>query len=235
MRGHWLPAWHRPIVVLLLIMAVVLPTREIRAQGTAGPGAFGEAIARQYPGAAAENQRQNLVQFIDMVLTHVATYWDRELGGVRVPQAYAPAAGRAVQTACGVSSDSPFYCPRDERIVLPQVFFTEKVGWPANDAAVAIVIAHEWGHHVQKLIGQPALLTIVLELQADCFSGAFLKYAQDQGYLDPGDLDEVARQTFGAGDPFGTPWFDPQAHGTPRQRLQAVNDGFRSAGARCYG
>src|SRR5689334_18875944 len=144
----------------------------------------------QYQSSPEENEQ---VQFVSFVLDDVQGTWQKVL----------PSAGRdyrkaklvlftdATQSACGVgqSAMGPFYCPLDEKVYIDLGFYRElkrRFGAP-GDFAQAYVIAHELGHHVQKLIGieqkvsalmrsEPSernALSVKMELQADCLAGVW--------------------------------------------------------------
>ena len=122
------------------------------------------------------------------------------------------------QSGCGgaAAAMGPFYCPRDERVYIDLGFYRElatKFGAP-GDFAQAYVIAHEVGHHVQKLLGisdkveaaqqrnsaSRNALSVKLELQADCFAGVWGHSAAQRGLLDPGDAEQGLRAAASVGD-----------------------------------
>ncbi len=154
--------------------------------------------------------------FVGQVLDDVQQTWEQLLPGYR--KAKVVLYSEATRTGCGVgeSAVGPFYCPRDERVYLDATFFRqlgERLGAP-GDFAQAYVIAHELGHHVQKLRGTTdeverapasqqtgaAGLSVKLELQADCYAGVWASSAQKRGILDPGDIDEAMRAAAAVGD-----------------------------------
>ena len=108
----------------------------------------------------------------------------------------------------------PFYCPNDEKVYIDLAFYQDlKQRFHApGDFAQAYVIAHEVGHHVQKLRGifdqvQRQGITkgetgtsVRMELQADCYAGVWGHYAQDKNLLDPGDVDQALRAATAIGD-----------------------------------
>ena len=123
-----------------------------------------------------------------------------------------------VASACGMASAAagPFYCPGDQKLYIDLSFFRElsqRFGAP-GDFAQAYVLAHEVGHHVQKLLGisdqveamqrrarsqeEANELSVRLELQADCFAGVYGN--RNQQYLDPGDVEEGLRAAAAIGD-----------------------------------
>ena len=109
--------------------------------------------------------------------------------------------------------------------------------WRARDYAVATVIAHEWGHHVQNIHGytdaaalemhnDPDLAPMITrqkELQADCFAGLFTRYAHDAGWITIRDLEEAKEAMFRAGDDH---FNSPGHHGTPEQRREYFMRGY---------
>ena len=123
----------------------------------------------------------------------------------------------STQSGCGAAQSAmgPFYCPADQKVYLDQSFFDElsrRFGAP-GDFAAAYVIAHEVGHHVQKLLGisdqvsaaqdrsskrGANALSVKLELQADCLAGVWAHH--NQALLDPGDVEEAMRAATAIGD-----------------------------------
>ena len=136
-----------------------------------------------------------------------------------------------INTRCGVALlNNAFYCPPEHAIYYDYNFIARSYSKVGDYAAVGI-IAHEWGHVVQAHLGisKGNTFSIQMELQADCFVGAYTKYAERTGKLDPGDLDEAGEDLFKSGDPKGMPWFASQAHGTPLQRVDAFLTGYKQA------
>lgn len=153
-----------------------------------------------------------------------------------------------VQSACGINSSAsgPFYCPNDKKIYLDLTFLNElKRMGASGDFAFAYVIAHEYGHHVSNLIGTlPKVhkyqrrvskrdanqLSILLELQADCFAGVWAYYANRKDrMLEPGDIEEGIRAAASVGDDAligNRP--DMFTHGTSQQRMQWLTAGLKS-------
>lgn len=162
-----------------------------------------------------------------------------------------------VQSACGFTGAAvgPFYCPGDEKIYIDLSFYGElrrRFNAP-GDFAQAYVIAHEVGHHVQKLLGisqridamqrrasekEANQLSVRLELQADFFAGIFAKYVNDKGILDPGDIEEALRAASAIGDDqiqrqtSGYVVPDSFTHGTSEQRLRWFRKGYETGDIR---
>lgn len=141
-----------------------------------------------------------------------------------------------VQTACGPSvMENAFYCPRSHTIYYDDAFLRDIYN-KDGDFAVVTVLAHEWGHLAQGNLGiiggNQQYFAIDTELQADCFAGAFAKYVDENKYLEDKDLDEGGEKLFKIGD--YRPWFDPQAHGRPLQRIDSYLNGWKYGIRACF-
>lgn len=164
-----------------------------------------------------------------------------------------------VQTACGGASSAsgPFYCPGDKVIYMDMTFFEElrtKFGAEGGDFAVAYVLAHEFGHHIQTLLGTSAKmremqegksekeqnkLSVALELQADFYAGLWTHYNEKQNaMLEYGDIEEALSAANAVGDDAiqskmqGQVVPDSFTHGTSDQRMYWFNLGFKSGDIR---
>lgn len=164
-----------------------------------------------------------------------------------------------VQTACGGASSAsgPFYCPGDRVIYMDMSFFEElrtKFGAKGGDFAVAYVLAHEFGHHIQTLLGtsekmrqeqegkseaEANKLSVALELQADFYAGLWTHYNEKQNHiLEPGDIEEALSAANAVGDDAiqkkmqGQIVPDSFTHGTSEQRMYWFNRGFETGDIR---
>jgi len=169
----------------------------------------------------------------------------------------------AVQSACGNASaaSGPFYCPGDEQVYIDLSFYqelTEKLNAP-GDFAMAYVIAHEVGHHVQKLMGTSDKMarlrqrvdeteynkySVMLELQADFLAGLWAHYVQQmknsqmQSIIEPGDIDEALNAANEIGDDRlqkrSQGYVVPESftHGTSQQRIYWFKKGYQSGDMR---
>jgi len=160
-----------------------------------------------------------------------------------------------VQTACGGASSAsgPFYCPGDRKVYMDMTFFEElksKFGAKGGDFAVAYVVAHEIGHHVQTLLGTSAKmrkmqeglseaeankLSVALELQADFYAGVWTHYNEEMNkILEPGDIEEALSAANAVGDDAiqkkmrGQVVPDSFTHGTSEQRMYWFQKGFKT-------
>lgn len=175
----------------------------------------------------------NLAELLEVAAFDIDLYWQAAFAenGLRYRQPQIILFDtRSIQTRCGVSSSQigPFYCSYDHTIYLPSAFMQNQLD-EIGDFAVVLILAHEWSHAVQAQAQTlESALSIYAELQADCFARAYSYHAafeSEHVTLDPGDLEEGALTLFLAGDTHLS-WFDPQAHGTGRQRVTAYSDGF---------
>ncbi len=254
--GGMVPIGIGGFVVLLLLSAVTGKNFfALLGSGDAAPGQ-GVGTTGTVSSSPAEEHR---VDFVDTVANDVQDAWGRILGG-KYERTKVVIFRDAIQSACGVaqSATGPFYCPGDHRVYLDLGFFDElanQFGAP-GEFAQAYVIAHEFGHHVQNLMGidarasagarsGPASGSVALELQADCFAGVWGNAASHNGQLtaghvvlDPGDVDEALRAAAAIGDDriqrmtTGSVMPDRFTHGTSAQRVGWFRRGFESGDPR---
>ena len=159
----------------------------------------------------------------------------------------------STQTSCGngQAAMGPFYCPADEKVYIDLAFYNDlRLRFHApGEFAEAYVIAHEVGHHVQKLTGitqkvdaararaskeEVNRLSVKMELQADCYAGVWGNHAQLKGQLDPGDVDEALAAATAIGDDRlqkqSQGYVVPESftHGTSEQRVRWFKRGMES-------
>ena len=245
-------------IIVLLVASLLLgvdPTTLLQAVPADGTTQNLPSTSECQTGADA-NRRDDcrIVGFVDSV----QKYWSGELP--REGRQYVPANtvlfSGAMESACGTATTAsgPFYCPEDEKVYLDLSFFEEMrtmLGAEGGPFAQGYVIAHEYGHRVQHLLGTLTQTTgtgaesqsVRIELQADCYAGVWAKHAADTGYLvaptqaeiasaldaaaSVGD-DRIQQQTQGRVTPYSF------THGTSAQRLRWFNTGFSSGvPARC--
>jgi predicted metalloprotease len=187
------------------------------------------------------------VRFPDPLILHVNNFWERRFADAErpyIPPADVIAFDRKMSTPCGPADpeeEAAFYCVIDQKIYYSRPF-RQLIEGQIGDFAWIIVIAHEWGHHIQAQLGFELgvspdrggqIAPIVFEQQADCLAGAYSVDAELVGWLDPGDLDEALRMTELSGDPPGTAWDDPRAHGTSEERMDAFLQGYSGGIGTC--
>lgn len=123
-----------------------------------------------------------------------------------------------------ISQGTAFYQGRDHTIYFNPAFFVDQMRKAAQkintdgDMAFIVILAHEYGHAVQRQLGQANGDCFEVETQADRLAGVFVRAAKDAGRLDPGDLDEATYTFFGGRDETGRPNECPHGSGTVRVR-----------------
>jgi predicted metalloprotease len=199
------------------------------------------------PGPRQKAGHDEARAFVGYVLDDVQKLWAERLP--RYEKAKVVLYSDATATGCGrgEAAVGPFYCPRDERVYLDVTFFRElrqRFGVP-GEFAQAYVIAHELGHHVQRLTGTSDLverapmraqrgeghLSVRLELQADCYAGVWARSAEDRGLIGRGDIDSAMRAAAAVGDDRlqkeaqGTVRPESWTHGSSAERVRWFSRG----------
>jgi predicted metalloprotease len=233
------------LILLLLFLGVF-------GGGGSGNGAVAgssDLASRCTTGAAAAQSTDCRVV---AVVDSVQSYWTSQLSKQGVTYVNAPTVlyTDAISTGCGdaTSSVGPFYCPNDKRVYLDLSFFDDlrsQLGANGGAFAQAYVIAHEYGHHVQDLLGvfdrvgtptEGATGTSVrLELQADCYAGVWAKHAQDNKIIEDvssADINDALNAAAAVGDDriqqaeTGSVKPDSFTHGTSDQRDRWFSRGY---------
>ncbi len=202
-------------------------------------------------------QEREIGQFVSVVLADTEEIWAEVLAtqaGMDYREPSLVLFSGAVQSACGGASSAmgPFYCPGDRKVYLDTDFFRvmQRQMGAGGDFAYAYVIAHEIGHHVQNLLGvlpqvnraraqagpaESNRLSVLTELQADCFAGIWARHAADRfGSIEPGDVDEAVNAARAVGDDIlmeksgRAPMPDSFTHGSAADRSAWLMRGMRS-------
>jgi predicted metalloprotease len=197
--------------------------------------------------SAAEDRE---VKFVSFVLDDVQSTWTKIIPQYRHAKLVLYRGG--IDSACGLAQTAtgPFYCPGDEKVYLDLSFFNEmqnRLGAP-GEFAQAYVIAHEIGHHVQKIVGterkvrqevesNPRManaISVRVELQADCYAGVWANSTQQRDLLEQGDVESAMNAAAAVGDDHlqkmqtGRVMPDKFTHGTSAQRTYWFKQGFTS-------
>jgi uncharacterized protein len=242
------------VILVIILFAVCVAPKLLGGDGGLGDVFSGLGQAQQGTGIDPANDPDLATkQFVNDVTSDLEETWAQLFGGSDT--AFQPAEltlfTRAYPTACGQGSSAtgPFYCPADSTIYLDMSFFREleqRFGAP-GDFAQAYVIAHEYGHHIQNLLGinadvqqqsrdDPSRandLSVRLELQADCLAGVW-GHSLTSEELGPDEVNEALTAAAAIGDDriqaSTTGRIDPESwtHGSSEQRTRWFRAGFDS-------
>jgi predicted metalloprotease len=246
-------------IIVLLIVAGVLWAMGINPMvlfgGDGGTLSSGIEQTRAPTNGLAPGEADEQSEFIATVLAETEDVWNgiMESEGADYVEPTLVLFEGSVASACGQASSAvgPFYCPADQQVYIDLEFFDELAQRfeAAGDFAQAYVVAHEIGHHVQNLIGvlpqfnearqsmnetDANALSVLVELQADCFAGIWGHFTAQRGLLETGDLEEALNAATQIGDDTlqrrtqGYVVPDSFNHGTSAQRREWFQRGFES-------
>ena len=203
----------------------------------------------------ATQEEAELAKFVSVVLAETEDVWTEQFSKEGMEYSYPSLVlyTEYVESACGQSSSAtgPFYCPADQKVYIDLSFFRElKSRFQApGDFAMAYVIAHEVGHHIQNILGimddvstiqqnlseaEANEYSVRLELQADYLAGVWSHYVNRMNLLEQGDIEEALNAASAVGDDriqkqsqgYAVP--DSFTHGTSEQRQRWFYKGFTS-------
>lgn len=206
---------------------------------------------------AADDER---AKFVKVVLADTEDVWDQIFSeqGKSYPKPTLVLFRGGVQSGCGgaTSQSGPFYCPSDQQLYIDLSFYEElqnRFNAP-GDFAMAYVVAHEVGHHIQTLNGTSEKMarlrqqvgeaeynkySVMMELQADFLAGVFAHYAQrTKNIIEPGDIDEALNAAQAIGDDRlqkqSTGYVNPESftHGSSAQRMYWFKKGYQTGDIR---
>lgn len=234
--------------LIILVIYTLLGGNPGDIMGNVGPATSNAP----YVETAEENE---LAEFVSVVLADTEEVWDQVLAeeGVEYREPTLVLFSGSVQSACGMAGSQmgPFYCSADDKLYIDLTFYEElrtKFKAP-GDFAMAYVVAHEVGHHVQNILGVTDQVhqlrsklseeeynqySVRLELQADYLAGVWAHHAERMGLLEEGDLEEALNAASAIGDDtlqkraqgYAVP--DSFTHGTSEQRQRWFYKGFKT-------
>jgi predicted metalloprotease len=242
-------------VAIALVASIFFGVDPGTVIGMLGGGGPAPQVQQQRdPNAPQANDRET--RFVRTVLGYTEDAWGpifKAQGSTYKPPKLALFEGR-IPTACGTgnAATGPFYCPADQKVYIDLSFFRlmQERFHVGGEFAQAYVIAHEVGHHVQKLIGvsdqvhnaqarasetEGNALSVRLELQADCFAGVWANHTQQkEAFLEQGDVESALATATAIGDDAlqrqsrGTVVPDSFTHGSSAQRVRWFKQGLES-------
>jgi zinc proteinase len=222
-------------------------------------GIFDTGTSHHYESTQVSQQSHTQVndkdaQFVSKVLGTTEVFWTQtfEKEGRTYYKPKLVFYTGQTRTGCGVgqASAGPFYCPKDQKIYLDIRFYQELTTKyrASGDFAMAYVIAHEVGHHIQNQLGtlqsyqqmvrgksekEKNALNVRLELQADYYAGVWARYIEQENLLDVGDIEEALNAAHAVGDDtlqeqaYGYSVPDSFTHGSAEQRMRWFKRGYQ--------
>lgn len=239
------------VIVIIVMLLGGDPSQVLNLMQDSGQSSYG--LEQQ---ATPSAEQDEMTQFVGVVLADTEDVWHNlfQQNNLKYREPKLVLFRTAVESACGYaqSATGPFYCPGDEKVYIDLDFLEQlqnQLG-AHGDFAVAYIIAHEVGHHVQNLLGtldqnnqakagrsqkQKNAMDVKVELQADFYAGIWAHYAQKtKNILEEGDLEEAMNAAQAVGDDriqkqsqgYVVP--DSFTHGTSAQRMKSFILGFES-------
>jgi predicted metalloprotease len=233
--------------LLILLVSLFLGVDPRRLANVLGPG----PAPPEEQGAPVNPEEDRLAHFTKVIFHDTEVVWDEQFRrlGRHYEKPTLVLFTAEVDSACGTADAAvgPFYCPMDSKVYIDLSFYRDmerKLRAP-GDFARAYVVAHEVGHHVQRLLGFPKRgdtarraaheSSVRTELQADYLAGVWAYHGQRKfQFLDPGDIDSALNAAYQIGDDrlqmrsrgYVVP--DSFTHGTSKQRDRWFLKGFRT-------
>lgn len=248
--------------ILVLVLVFFLSGGDLSQVLNVGMNMAGSRIESRYKEGEnyeASKEEEELKDFSLVVLKDLEDLWTDKLHdeGLSLNPSKLVVYSGNVESGCGFaqSGTGPFYCGADQKIYVDLSFYEElKNKFNASgDFAFAYVLAHEYGHHIQKELGildkvhqmrsklsekEYNELSVRLELQADYFAGVFASYVKGKGYMEKGDIEEAMKAASAVGDDTiqknSRGYVDPDSftHGSSKQRVKWFMKGFEKASIR---
>lgn len=183
------------------------------------------------PGLTPDNMTESVLSDID-------AFWAEQFAanGDDYYAAGIVPVSEVVYSSCGNFGpyDNPAaFCPTEDAVYY-SIPLGQDIQTTVGDFAWITVLAHEWGHHVQLVLGIEPELTIDRELQADCFAGAYAQRALQKGFLQEGDVTEAVVINIMSGDPIEMDEMVSGAHGSSDYRVTSFMEGYFNGSAACF-
>ena len=242
-----------------IIGAIILVLQLFMGGGDPG------TLPNQFPSQATELSPQEQAadeeraKFVKTVLADTEDVWSEifRTSGEDYPEPVLVLFRNATESGCGYASSAtgPFYCPSDSRLYIDLSFYQDLQDrfQAPGDFAMAYVVAHEVGHHIQHVMGLSEKMarlrqelskeeynkySVKLELQADFYAGVWAHFEKGKGYLEIGDVEEAMNAAQAIGDDRlqkqGQGYVQPESftHGTSAQRMYWFKRGYETGDIR---
>lgn len=237
-------------LIVMLVVAWLMGADTMQLLGIASNNLAGTTMTVQQP----TPEEQEDADFVSAIVAQTEDIWGPmfQAAGRKYQEPNLVLFSEQIDSACGYASaaSGPFYCPADQKVYIDLSFFQElrRLGAP-GDFARAYVIGHEIAHHVQNLTGtsnkvsrlqsqvsqaDSNALSVLLELQADCYAGVWAHHAQKNfNALEAGDIEEGLQAAASIGDDrlqrMSGRRVNPDAftHGTSEQRVKWFKTGLQ--------
>lgn len=238
------------VVIIVIVIAIYFALNSGANNGATTQGPLSTDLASCQTGEDANNREDcRIVGYVNSV----QAYWTTELPalGTQYQDATTTLFTDSYPSGCGQADTNtgPFYCPVDKNVYLDLAFFNvidTELGGTSAPLAQAYVIAHEYGHHVQDLLGTlsraqdgdtgPTSNSVRIELQADCYAGVWAAHAVDTEYIEPLTQSEV-NDALTEAKAVGDDWIqqhtgsgvqpDQWTHGSSDQRVKWFSAGYQ--------
>lgn len=234
---------------LLLLLVISL----ITGRNFIGAYLLGNGVSHTAPAAPPSADEQRSAQLVSFVLDDAQKTWSQILPNYRHARLVLFRGGTYSGCGSARAATGPFYCPQDEKVYIDLGFWNDLRRFGASgDFAQAYVIAHEIGHHVQKIVGTEQRveqmraanpgsdnpLSVALELQADCYAGVWAHSTEQRNIIDRADVQQGLQAAAAVGDDHlqkmtqGYVAPDSFTHGSSQQRMHWFERGLDSGDMR---
>ncbi len=242
------------IIGIIVLLFNLFTGGDVDISQIQAPGGSGAPMSTE-----AKAHEDEMARFVKVVLAETEDVWHKVFSdnGAQYQEPTLVLFNGAVQSACGSASSAsgPFYCPGDHKLYIDLSFYDElsqRFGAP-GDFAMAYVVSHEVGHHIQTLLGTTQKLaqlrqqlsqeqynrySVMLELQADFLAGVWAHHTANKNLLDADDIEEAMRAANAIGDDRlqkqAQGYIVPESftHGTSEQRMYWFKRGYESGDIR---
>jgi predicted metalloprotease len=236
----------RALVATGVIVGALITTPSLAVAGTGGGSGGGGTNLPTTPKQPKAKPTKALAKLIKVTTADLQAFWADQMPAVygkkyKPVKAVVPYTSKKPGGRCGddkVPLGNAFYCSVNGLINYDNEKYYPEMFRDLGPIAVQTSLAHEWGHAIQDRAGIFGKVpSVIAELQADCFAGAWARHVQDGDSklleFAPGERDTFAARVLHVRDAVGTSPDDPHAHGSAFDRVNALREGFEQSATRC--